>query len=143
MKRIEIPWNGDETDTNAKLNKLFRKYGVKVEKGQHENGHGEHVIVVSGDSQKLVKFLSGSYYGLPMDDIKEEWPQLFEGVQPTMKKSELKAAIRSIIRESDDEQSVSKSISSIFQIRNWRQLVPKDELPAMEKAFKKWQKDKK
>lgn len=59
-----------------------------------------------------------------------------------MKKSELKTVIRSIIRESDDEQSISKSITSIFQIRNWRQLVPQDEKAAMEKAFKKWQKEK-
>lgn len=60
-----------------------------------------------------------------------------------MRKSELKAVIRSIIRESDDEQSISKSISSIFQIRNWRQLVPQDELHTMEKEFKKWQKEQK
>lgn len=118
--KIEIPWYGDGREARDAVS----KHGLKLVKGTHETSHGEYVIVVSGDSQKLIKFLTGDDYDLPLKDVKAGWPELFEGVR--MKKSELKKLIREcLIREASESTALEGSDLKQYQkvitrsIKDW------------------------
>ena len=65
IKRVEF---NDNSDNEAK--DASKKYGIKIIVKND-------MATISGDSKKIVSYLTGEYYNMETSEVKDEWPELF------------------------------------------------------------------